>query len=46
MKITIDTENKTLRIENLNQEKIIDLYSEEAFEIISNQWLKVGWDKK
>jgi cephalosporin hydroxylase len=46
MKITIDTENKTLRIENLNQEKIIDLYSEEAFEIISDQWIKVGWDQR
>src|SRR5882672_10986567 len=46
MKLTIDTEAKSLRLENDGQERDIPLYSDEAFEVISDQWLKVGWNQK
>ncbi len=32
--------------EHAGQSRTIDLYSKEAFELISYQWLKVGWDQK
>jgi cephalosporin hydroxylase len=46
MKISIDTDAKTLVCSQAGAEKTIDLYSKEAFEIITQQWLKVGWDRK
>lgn len=46
MKISIDTEAKTLTYNHHDAEKSIDLYSKESFEIITQQWLKVGWDQK
>jgi cephalosporin hydroxylase len=46
MKLIIDTVSKKLVEERDGKCKEIDLYSREAFEIISQQWLKVGWDQK
>jgi len=46
MKITIDTDKKTLFYENGEGKKTVELYTKEAFEIISEQWIKVGWDQK
>lgn len=46
MKITIDTEAKTLRLESEGEGRTIDLYSKESFELLSRWWLKVGWDRK
>lgn len=46
MKITIDTEKKLMDIENNNDSIQLDLYSREAFEAISGQWLKIGWNEK
>ena len=47
MKLIIDTQDKTLSIIETNEQlEILDLYSKEAFEIISSQWLKVGWNQK
>lgn len=46
MKLLIDTDEKTLKIEDGSQIKTIPLYSKESFELISDQWLKVGWDRK
>ncbi|EIJ43126.1 cephalosporin hydroxylase [Beggiatoa alba B18LD] len=46
MKLVIDTEEKTLVINNNEKEQMLDLYSKEAFEFISHQWLKVGWNQK
>lgn len=43
MNINIDIENEVIKIDyNL----IIPLYSPEGFKIISDLWLKVGWDQK
>lgn len=46
MEIIIDDIQKTLIIKTYTGEKIVPLYSKEAFEIISKQWLKVGWNQK
>ncbi len=46
MKIQIDTDKQTLNIVNGSEKKEMDLYSKEAFEIISRQWVKVGWNQK
>lgn len=46
MKLTIDTNAKILIQEIDGECERINLYSREAFEIISHQWLKVGWNQK
>lgn len=48
MKITIDTEAKTLVCDDGTgtNAQTLALYSKQAFEIISQQWLKVGWAEK
>jgi len=46
MKLTIDTTAKILVQEVEGKSRTIDLYSKEAFELISHQWLKVGWNQK
>ena len=46
MKILIDTETGALIEENEGHRTQIDLYSKRAFEIISQIWLKVGWNEK
>jgi cephalosporin hydroxylase len=46
MKIIIDTDEKTMTQETGNQKLILDLYSKEAFELISQQWVKIGWSQK
>ena len=46
MKLTIDTERKQITIEENGATRTLALYSREAFEHISHQWLKVGWNQK
>lgn len=46
MKLTIDTERKQITIEQNGATRTLELYSREAFEQISHQWLKVGWNQK
>lgn len=46
MKLTIDTDNRILTLEENGYHIPIDLYSKQAFELISTQWLKVGWNQK
>lgn len=46
MKLTIDTDAKTLSVEAQGNQRQLALYSDEAFELISDQWLKVGWNQK
>jgi cephalosporin hydroxylase len=43
MRITIDTEAKTLTADN---GRALDLYGKEAFETISDIWLKTSWNQK
>jgi cephalosporin hydroxylase len=46
LKITIDDAKKELVYEQDGVSRSLNLYSKEAFEIISKQWVKVGWDQK
>src|SRR5690606_9668737 len=46
MKITIDTDARLLTYEAPEGQRKVDLYSDEAFGVISKQWLKVGWNQK
>jgi cephalosporin hydroxylase len=46
MKLTIDTVANRLTQEMNGQEKILDLYTREAFQLISQQWINVGWNQK
>ena len=46
MKLTLDTDAKTLTLEEAGQSTTLDLYSKQAFEALSRQWIRVGWDQK
>lgn len=46
MKLIIDTEAKTLVKEQNGTTQQFDLYSKEAFESLSRQWVRVGWNQK
>ncbi|CAM3543803.1 Rhamnosyl O-methyltransferase [Bordetella sputigena] len=46
MKLLIDTDAKLLTITEGKETRSLDLYSKEAFEAISRQWVRVGWDQK
>lgn len=46
MRITIDTELNKCIVEQNNEKNELELYSKESFEIITNQWLKTGWNQK
>jgi cephalosporin hydroxylase len=46
MQIHIDTDRRTLTINNHGIASSLPLYSREAFEVISQQWINVGWDQK
>jgi hypothetical protein len=42
MKLTSDTTEKTLTCEIERQKQVLGLYTKEAFELISLQWVKIG----
>ena len=46
MKLTIDTEGQTLRIEGPTGSEEMPLYSDRSFDLIAEQWVKVGWNQK
>ncbi|ABS34675.1 hydroxylase [Clostridium botulinum] len=46
MKILIDTDNNTCIVEENQKKEELSLYSKEAFEILSKEWVKVGWNEK
>ena len=46
MKITIDTDERTLLLEQAGATQRLALYSKESFEQLSALWLKVGWNEK
>lgn len=46
MKLILDTQSKTLTLDEAGQSRVLDLYSKEAFEAISRQWVRVGWNQK
>ncbi len=46
MKLVIDTEARTLLQETADETHVFDLYSKEALELISMQWVRIGWNQK
>jgi cephalosporin hydroxylase len=46
MKLVLDTEARTLIEEHDGRTRTLDLYTPEAFEVLSLQWLRVGWAEK
>ncbi|RYD29317.1 MAG: hydroxylase [Verrucomicrobiaceae bacterium] len=46
MKLTIDTDQKTLEVINGDQKSAHDLYSRDAFEILSREWIRVSWNQR
>ena len=46
MKLIIDQDNGRLGIDDGAQIREIDLYSDEAFELIAHQYVRVGWNQK
>jgi len=46
MKLTVDTDRGTLVLESNGASVSMALYSDEAFEVLSRLWLKVGWNQK
>jgi cephalosporin hydroxylase len=46
MKLIIDTDSNILSCENKGKVETYDLYSKKAFEIVSQQWVRIGWDQK
>ncbi|MFO0569263.1 MAG: CmcI family methyltransferase [Polyangiaceae bacterium] len=46
MKLTIDTDGKTLVQHVDGKERRFDLYGREAFELLSHQWLRLAWNQK
>ena len=45
MKITLDTQQQTLTREDDTGCASFPLYSDAAFDILSQQWLRVGWNQ-
>ncbi len=46
MRLIIDTDQQTLIQEIEGKDRILGLYTDEAFELLSKQWLKLGWNQK
>jgi cephalosporin hydroxylase len=42
LKFSVDTAARKIHVDD----RVIDLYSDEAFELLSDLWLKVGWNQK
>jgi len=46
MKLTIDSTSRSLIVDHGQGPKTHDLYSDEAFAVLSDLWVKVGWNQK
>jgi len=46
MKLTLDILSKTLIKDDNGKTSTIDLYSKEAFDLISDHWVNLGWNQK
>jgi cephalosporin hydroxylase len=46
MQLTIDTDTQTLTLADEQGRRSMPLYSRAAFEAISRQWVRVGWNQK
>jgi cephalosporin hydroxylase len=46
VKLTIDNDNAILLVEEDGVQSTLNLYSREAFELVSLQWVRLGWQMK
>ncbi len=46
MKLIIDTTERTFTREDQENTEVYELFSAEAFELLSQQWLRIGWNQK
>ena len=46
MRMLIDTDTRTMTVEEGEGQRVLPLYTREAFELLSRHWVKVGWDLK
>ncbi len=46
MKLTIDTDNAILTVEEGDSCSTLELYSREALDLVSQQWVRLGWQMK
>ncbi len=46
MKILVDTDRALLRVEDAEGQREMALHSPEAFEVLSREWLRVGWGQR
>lgn len=46
MRLTIDTDSNALTIDQDGRARKLDLYGKEAFELISDLWMKTSWNQK
>src|SRR5438067_9303933 len=46
MKLTIDTDSRTVTAERDGGTRACELYSREAFDLVTHAWLKIGWQQK
>lgn len=46
MRMLIDTDARTMTVEEGEESRILPLYTREAFELLSRNWVKIGWDLK
>lgn len=46
MKISIDSANNCLVVEDESPQRVLPLYCKTSFEILSSLWTKVGWNEK
>jgi cephalosporin hydroxylase len=46
MKLTIDTDVQEISIEDGEEKRSLPLYSDEAFDLVSRQWIRVGWNQR
>lgn len=46
MKLTVDTDNNTLILDEQGAVRELALYTDEAFELLSREWVRLGWNQK
>ncbi|HLD68030.1 MAG TPA: CmcI family methyltransferase [Pseudomonas sp.] len=46
MKLTVDTDNNKLILDEQGTVRELELYTDQAFELLSREWVRLGWNQK
>lgn len=46
MKLTVDTDNNKLILDEQGTVRELGLYTDQAFELLSREWVRLGWNQK